>query len=181
MMESGSFRGDVGLKHRIHRAACLCLALALAACVNLDMPEPAPASAPARLTELPPQALMYGDCAVFFWSANPPHRFVVFDGLSQGGVQILINGRVHEFATDPRLEPFLVGDTYARQFEPAERIATIGLEGVFGTISPEGLRMDRSLMRLGFDDGSQIVMPLIGHYTCRRDQQAVQGALPEDG
>jgi len=122
----------------------------------------------AGLTELPPQDLVAGACATFFWSADSRHRFLAFENETEGFANVFANGGVHGFYVPSREGGYVAGDRYQRRYADAERDLDIEIAGRIGDPLPTGQRIERVIMRVNQPNGQTMIIPMIGHYACRQ-------------
>ena len=153
------------------KLSCIAIALALSGCATsggaVARPSGVDLVIQPALEELPPQSLDAGDCATFFWSADPEHRFLVFENMTRGYAEVFVNGVVHGFDMPAREALYVAGDNYRRSFVDMERQLDIEVQGRIGDPLPTGQRIERVVMRVEQPDGQRLVAPLIGHYACR--------------
>lgn len=152
-------------------------AVLLSACTTTGGALPVPALGGTRAAEqaapdiaeneLAPQTLDAGECATFFWSADPDHRFLAFENETRGHAQVFINGSAQGFYMPRRDSLYISGDGYRRSFVDPERELDIEIEGRVGESLPTGQRIERVVMRVEQPNGQRLVVPLIGHYACR--------------
>lgn len=117
--------------------------------------------------ELPPQTLEPGECGAFFWSAGEPHRFLVFDNVTQGRVRVHADGQMREMTSPMDEADFVVGVGYAgiKVDNPSGLIVSI--DGSISSGTADGLRITPARLQVERADGQRLIMPLVGHYTCR--------------
>ncbi len=162
--------------------AALAGMLSLAACATPGAQAPSspilgnaapaePAVPQTDLTELPPQNLIAGECATFFWSADTQNRFLAFENETRGYANIFVDGAAHRFAAATHRGSYVAGDLYRRSFVDPARNLDIQISGEIGDPLPSGQRIDRVVMRITQPDGQILVIPMIGHHACRNRAQ----------
>lgn len=129
--------------------------------------QPAAEEAPAPVTELPPQGLEAGECAVFFWGSGEARPFLAYENFNEGIVRLYLDGAVREFATTARPDSLVPGLRYERRFSLAETGSDIELSGEIHGGAADGLRIAPAIMRVHRPGGEQMVIPVTGHYACR--------------
>ncbi|WP_417482088.1 hypothetical protein [Maricaulis sp.] len=152
------------------------LTFAATACQSLPTPLPASAApvaaepaAPEVMTSLGPQRLAAGECGAFLWRAGGTHELLVFENLTRGEISFLVDAEVLR-RDSPTVEGVIaVGDLYERRFPGTGTVREIVVSGRFDELIADGLRMNRAVLRLEGVDGGRRVIPLLGHYSCRRD------------
>tara|TARA_R110000868_G_scaffold124025_5_gene328095 strand:- start:214 stop:705 length:492 start_codon:yes stop_codon:yes gene_type:complete len=152
------------------------LSLTATACQSLPTPLPANAApmtgdpvALGPMTSLGPQRLDSGECGVFLWRADGPHDLLAFENLTRGEISFLVDAEVVRRGRPSVGGVIAVGDLYERRFPGAGMVSEVVISGYFSEIVADGLRMNRAVLRLEGGDGSRRVIPVLGHYSCRRD------------
>ncbi|WP_417484363.1 hypothetical protein [Maricaulis salignorans] len=152
------------------------LSLSATACQSLPIPSPATAAPLAGeravlepTTSLGPQRLDSGECGVFLWRAGGPHDLLAFENLTRGEIRFLVDAEALRRVSPGLAGMIAVGDLYERRFPGAGNVREILVSGRFDEVVADGLRMNRAVLRLEGVDGSRRVIPVLGHYSCRRD------------
>ena len=126
-----------------------------------------PVEAPEPVTELPPQSLEAGECAVFFWGSGEARPFLAYENFNDGIVRLYLDGAVREFATTARPDSLVPGLRYERRFSVVDTGSEIELSGEIHGGAADGLRIAPAIMRVLRPGGEQMVIPVTGHYACR--------------
>ena len=119
------------------------------------------------MTELPPQSLEVGECAVFFWGGGEARAFLAYENFNEGVVRIFVEGGMREFASMARAESLVPGLRYERRFTDPSLQLDIELAGDMHGGGADGLRIAPAILRLHRPDDQQVVIPVTGHYACR--------------
>ena len=118
---------------------------------------------PAERGELAPQTLREGQCAIFLWTASPPHRLVFFDN---GSAARLRHGdRSLELSSPGATPDGPAGGKIERSHE-GEGLTAV-LSGVIGGESRAGFRIERAVLRITEPSGAAVVRPVRGVRSCR--------------
>lgn len=140
----------------------------LAACASTtDMPEEIidPEMADGQLMSLPAQNLARDECGLFVWTRQAPHLFILFD--PQGGeALILVRGSMVSMTTRSSSHDWSTGQSIERTYSSPLSGPDYTLSGTIGREGPAGWPLDDGLLKTGFEDGTQAIMPVIGVYSC---------------
>lgn len=160
---------------------CAMAIAALAGCASMPGPsapvESAARTAPQASGEaLPPQTLAPGECGLFVWTSEAPHRFVLFEDERARRVKIAHGGEILELDVPPQRADFLPGDRFDRLYPAEGRERVFTLSGTVGEPTRSGVRIERALLKVRRADGTEIVRPVLGVRSCRSEMPASPGA-----
>ncbi|WP_019960055.1 hypothetical protein [Woodsholea maritima] len=127
------------------------------------------ASEESEILDLPPQTLRDGQCGLFFWTQSLPHRFIVFEHERYQSVSILYDGEIHTLGVTPQSSDYLEGEPFRRVYLDQDNRRVYTLDGQIGERTSAGPRIERAVMRVRDNDGRQVVMPVIGLFSCRTE------------
>mgnify|MGYP003641068718 CR=1 FL=1 len=156
--------------------ALLGLGITVTACQSLPAtmssnaaPPAVEANTPAVATSLGPQSMRSGECGVFLWRAVGQHDLLVFENLTRGEIAFLVDGETLRWRSPVVEGAIPAGDPYERTFPGSGATSEVRVSGRFDETAPDGLRMNRAVLRLEGADGRRTVIPVLGHYACRQD------------
>lgn len=153
---------------------CAMAMTALAGCASMPGPA-APVVSAARTAPqitgeaLPPQILAPGECGLFAWTSEAPHRFILFENESAQRVQIAHGGEILQLDVPPQRADFLPGDRIDRIYPAENSDRVFVLSGAVGEPTRSGVRIERALLKARQADGTEIVRPVLGVRSCRSE------------
>lgn len=152
----------------------------LAGCASMEpVGSSGPASEPApqrgAIEALPPQTLDSGECGLFFWTSDAPHRFVLFVDENARRAKIVHEGASHELDIPAPNPGYLPGDRVELVYPDPAHDLVFTLTGQVGEQTRSGARIARALLKARHADGREIVRPLLGVRSCRSEMPLAPG------
>ncbi len=130
---------------------------------------------------LPPQTLQPGACGLFFWTATPPHRLVLFENEQERRAEAVHDGDIHRMGVPSQRADFIQGDDFRRLYLHRETGRTFTVSGEIGETTPSGPRIERAVARVRERSGTETVRPVIGVRACRGYDGRAGGAVEAPG
>ena len=125
--------------------------------------QPAPAAIPAPFSELPPQTLEAGQCALFLWDRASGKRIAML-GNSPAILRAIIDGRSTDLPAELREGETVLGFAPTSRFRSAGRSFEVRLTILPATAGGAVVR-DGSLT-ITSSDGGAVVLPVAGLAGC---------------
>lgn len=126
----------------------------------------APAAPAGPVAGLAPQTLASGQCAIFLFERRPPNRFVLFEDLEAGTVQLVHGGEVYQLDVSDARGALVTGERFSRTYRDSARDVTFTLAGEVGAQTGSGPRLENVLLSVLGAEGDRIVRPLAGVRSC---------------
>ena len=130
---------------------------------------------------LPPQTLQPGACGLFFWTAAPPHRLILFENEQERRAEAVHDGDIHRMGVPSQRADFIHGDDFRRLYLHRETGRSFTVTGEIGATTPAGPRIEQAVIRVRERSGTETVRPVIGVRACRGYDGRTGGAVEAPG
>lgn len=128
-----------------------------------------PAARQGAVEALPAQTLGLGECGLFFWTSDAPHRFVLFVDETAGRAKLVHAGAIRELDITAQSSGYLPGERVEQIYSDPAHDRVFTLTGRIGQETRSGVRIERALLKARHADGHEIVRPLLGVRSCRSE------------
>ena len=119
-----------------------------------------------RLGELPGQTISAGGCGVFLWSRREPLTFMFFADVNAGISRITLDDELVTLRSAPSVEDRDTVEELARTYESVEKRILLRVKAKRGEVIDRGVRLPEAVLSVSDDSGWQVVVPMIGIYSC---------------